>query len=343
MSSTSCYDDSPTELSEAGSINQQMEDDEDDDNTIVITQTKIVARRYEIWHEKFLCYKEILDYLMKMGQMYKHKMSIERLGYSKEEKPICLVKIHSEKSRRYSMSVMIEAGSNGKEKMTVSSALYLVEYLVKNNNKLLVEYLIIPCLNPDGYDKCMNSKKITKKEEDEIDLSRSFPKCKNTEYMNISELLAAPPETSQNCLILMKVIEKYKTSVKLFISLQASESSITYPLDFYFKDVFDFAVACKKAMGWNTLDLKPIVPIPPEKNGTAVEHVIKNYHDNIKFAYILNVHNKCFVPEEKFIMAKGEQTSSGILTLSKRVYRYYFRQRTRYNVKTVVKLLDTTE
>lgn len=263
------------------------------------------------------------------------------MGYSKEQRPICLVKI-SNRSRRSQMSVLIEAGSNGMEKMTVSSVLYLIDYLVKNNLNLVVEYLIIPCLNPDGYEKCWHKKKITKKEQIDVDLSKCFPISSQTASCT-TNILSAPSDIPQNCLLLSKVVEKYRMSIKLFISLQASESAITYPLDYYFKDVFDYATACRISMSWDSMDVKPIVPALTQDKGTSVEHIIRNFHPTIKFAYLLNVHNKSFVPEEKFILAKGEQTSSGILTLTKRVYRYYYRQKVKYNVKTIVKLLDSTE
>lgn len=77
MSSSSCYDDSPTELSDNGDIEEIKENTSDDEKTVVITQTKVVARRFEFWHEKFLSYKELLDYLVKLGNLYEHKCKIE--------------------------------------------------------------------------------------------------------------------------------------------------------------------------------------------------------------------------------------------------------------------------
>ncbi|XP_045477093.1 uncharacterized protein LOC123682497 [Harmonia axyridis] len=341
MSSSSCYDDSPTELSD-DDCNDSIEDNtSDDDKTVVITQTKVIARRFEFWHEKFLSYKEILEYLVKLADLYKHKCTVERLGYSVEQRPICLVKICPNRFRRNQMSVLIEAGSNGSEKMTVSSVLFLIEYLVKNDLKLVVEYLIIPCLNPDGYEKCLKRKKIPKNEQNDIDLTKCFPITRPDASSLAANVLNTPPIISPNCLLLSTVIEKHRMKVKLFISLQASESTITYPLDHYFKDVYDFAIACKRSMGWDALEVKPIVPAFAQEKGTSVEHIIRNYHPTVKFAYLLNVHNKAFVPDEKFILTKGEQTLCGILTLTKRVYRYHCRQQGGYNVKTVVKLLDS--
>ncbi|XP_044759036.1 uncharacterized protein LOC123316844 [Coccinella septempunctata] len=342
MSSSSCYDDSPTEASEDGHTEEIKKHNSDDDKTVVITQTKVIARRFESWHEKFLSYKEILDYLVKLGELYQHKCIIERLGYSKEQRPICLVKICSNRHRRPQMSVLIEAGCNGMEKMTVSSVLFLIDYLVKNDFKFMVEYLIIPCLNPDGYEKCLKKKRLPKKDQADVDLTKCFPIRSETPSF-MANMLDPSPDTPPNCSLLAKVVEQNRINVKLFISLQASESSITYPLDHYFKEVYDFAVACKKSMGWDSLDVKPIVPALTQDKGTSVEHIIRNYNQTVKFAYLVNVHNKSFVPEEKFILTKGEQTLCGIQTLTKRVYRYYYKQRSRYNVQTVVKLLDSTE
>ncbi|KAK9883729.1 hypothetical protein WA026_001917 [Henosepilachna vigintioctopunctata] len=338
MSTTSGYDDSPTEASDK---NSTVELKKNDDEIIVITQSKVVARRYELWHEKFLSYDEILDYLIKLQKMYDHKFSVERLGFSREHRPICLVKVNSKAIKRSPMSIMVEAGANGREKMSVSSALYLIDYLVKNEITLLADYLIIPCLNPDAYEKCHKTNRLLKGDQKYMDLTKCFPKHKATEHtQNGLNKLKNSAEGNPNCLLLTRALEKHAMSVKLFISLQASEDSLTYPLDHYFKEVYEFALAGKKSMDCKNLDVKPIVPNVSEENGTSVEHVIRNYHRFIKFAYIMNVHNKTFNPSEKFILTKGDQILCGILTLSKRVFRYHFKRRPGYVINSVVKMLD---
>lgn len=57
------------------------------------------------------------------------------------------------KAKTNKNGVLIDAGIHAREWLTHTTVLYLIDHLVKDNTLLnLMDFYIIPCLNPDGYE-----------------------------------------------------------------------------------------------------------------------------------------------------------------------------------------------
>nr|CAI5839317.1 unnamed protein product [Callosobruchus analis] len=137
----------------------------------------------------FLNYQQIASYLASLVDEYPHKISVEEIGISVKGNSILMAKIlmasqrHGQPSNRPSQEedmskdpycccpehecpvfecdpdcmlnrtiVFVEAGSNGCDWISVSTALYMIDHLVKSDGmQTSVDYFIVPCSNPDSY------------------------------------------------------------------------------------------------------------------------------------------------------------------------------------------------
>ena len=87
--------------------------------------------------------------------------SVESIGKSFEGQSIWCIKIGVGLGSPQKEIVYIDGGSHGREWGTVSTALYIIEQLIddykngdKDVNSLLkkFDFLIVPVVNPDGYE-----------------------------------------------------------------------------------------------------------------------------------------------------------------------------------------------
>lgn len=80
---------------------------------------------------------------------------IEDFGVSHENRRLVLIKIASA-ARKIKPLIMIEAGIHAREWLAPAQAIYIINQLleVSENKELIdkVDWVIIPLLNPDGYE-----------------------------------------------------------------------------------------------------------------------------------------------------------------------------------------------
>lgn len=70
-----------------------------------------------------------------------------------------MVAITSKNANAPKHVTFIDAGLKGDDTFAVSNALYMIDYLSKNPNYVkIMDYLIVPCGNPDAYDSFIKSK-----------------------------------------------------------------------------------------------------------------------------------------------------------------------------------------
>lgn len=80
------------------------------------------------------------------------KVRVECIGKSIQGRDIDMIVI-SRNLKKKKFCAVIEAGIHAREWITVSTALFFIDHLI-GNTKLTcyMDFYIIPCLNPDGYE-----------------------------------------------------------------------------------------------------------------------------------------------------------------------------------------------
>ncbi|XP_030757157.1 uncharacterized protein LOC115883024 [Sitophilus oryzae] len=123
---------------------------------IIVDKKQLMCRRYEKFHDNFLTYDEINEFLVKTKKSSCGKVELVEIGKSTQGRPIFMVIISSDScitnSNEPKMGAFIQAGLNGENTVAVSNALYLIDYMAKNPNYVkIMDYYIVPCANPDSY------------------------------------------------------------------------------------------------------------------------------------------------------------------------------------------------
>uniref|UniRef100_A0A0N5CHM6 Peptidase_M14 domain-containing protein n=1 Tax=Strongyloides papillosus TaxID=174720 RepID=A0A0N5CHM6_STREA len=140
------------------------------------------AFQHNIYHS----YDEIIDFLKLQEKNHKEFVSVRVYGESYEKRLLYYVKIGfpSEKKKP---RIVIDAGMHGREWVTHSSILIIFDHIVKNIIKYKgflekVDVIIIPVLNPDGYEYSRREVRMWRgnrnsddNENCGVDLNRNYP------------------------------------------------------------------------------------------------------------------------------------------------------------------------
>ncbi|XP_034941781.1 carboxypeptidase B-like isoform X2 [Chelonus insularis] len=104
-------------------------------------------------------YESITDYLESIASNYRNIVSLEDIGTTFEERTIYAVKISSGGIGK--PKILIDAAMHGHEWMAPTVAIYAIHQLITNKSHTYlyqnVDWYIIPCLNPDGYEFTVSS------------------------------------------------------------------------------------------------------------------------------------------------------------------------------------------
>lgn len=76
------------------------------------------------------------------------------IGNSLFGRPIYMIKLSNNiKKTTKRNTVLIDAAIHAREWITVTTALYIIDNLIRNRKLLnIFDFFIIPCINPDGYE-----------------------------------------------------------------------------------------------------------------------------------------------------------------------------------------------
>ncbi|XP_023020333.2 carboxypeptidase B1-like [Leptinotarsa decemlineata] len=303
-----------------------------------VTKNRYTVRSYEQCHDKFLTYDQIKEFLIKMATKYPSKIELQVIGNSTEGRPIYLVIISDDSSDDTKLATLIEAGSNGCDWMAISTALFLIDFLTKNNSlSKIMDYFILPCSNPDAYHKTMN---ITNSSNPNIlmNIANNFPVTLglfSTKFIQTDDFLKAIKLWKENfqyklpeTMALLKVISNYQFAVKLLISLQENGEQIVYPFGICREEVFD-AEDLKKIAKSGQMMIKrrcfqvgSIYQLCGLTFGSLVDY-LKIRQTSIKFTYILHLGNKKGDADPKNILSCGEDILNCIKIMAKNVYMFY--------------------
>ncbi|KAK5642003.1 hypothetical protein RI129_008170 [Pyrocoelia pectoralis] len=167
---------------------------------------------------------------------------MEDFGVSYERRRLVLLKIVNF-GRIIKPLIFIEAGIHAREWVAPAQALFIIHQLleVPDNKELIekVDWIVIPLVNPDGYeyshsvDRMWRKNRAKGKTCDGVDLNRNFDfhwsqhgssdyECSST-YAGVSAF--SEPES----LALSAVIKRYASRTKLYLSIHTAEQCILFP------------------------------------------------------------------------------------------------------------------
>uniref|UniRef100_A0A182M3L4 EF-hand domain-containing protein n=1 Tax=Anopheles culicifacies TaxID=139723 RepID=A0A182M3L4_9DIPT len=102
--------------------------------------------------DHFLTYEEIKEFLARIAQLFKDKVSMEKLGETALGRDINMAVINPNAAK----TVILVANMHAREWGATTSALFIISELVKNREQYLeffdIRWMIIPLANPDGYE-----------------------------------------------------------------------------------------------------------------------------------------------------------------------------------------------
>jgi murein tripeptide amidase MpaA len=104
---------------------------------------------------------QINSYLRELAEKYPDLVSVESVGLSYENRDMLLIKI-SAGGAGHRPAVLVDGGIHAREWIAPAMALYIIHQLVEHNDTSSdlidgVDWLILPVLNPDGYEYSHNT------------------------------------------------------------------------------------------------------------------------------------------------------------------------------------------
>ncbi|XP_031351918.1 carboxypeptidase B-like isoform X2 [Photinus pyralis] len=233
---------------------------------------KLHKKMQKCFQTSFPRYNQILRYTDLLPILYPCNVRVEKIGMSLQGRPIRMLVLQADATRP-KQGAMIEAGIHAREWLAHSTILYIIDKLLATKTMLnYMDFYIIPCVNPDGYEYTHTSCRLWRKNLNHnnskdvkkwgVDLNRNFPVAFGHEgssrhrdsarYHGASAL--SEPETQS----LANALGKYSCRVRLYISLHCFGHLIMYPWSHTTdslwdeRDLLNCAVAAQKAMKCNT-------------------------------------------------------------------------------------------
>ncbi|KAK5648320.1 hypothetical protein RI129_003212 [Pyrocoelia pectoralis] len=182
---------------------------------------------------------QIQAYLNQLHQTYQRTVQLKHFGLSVENRNLTAIKISTGGNNRRPL-IFIDAGIHAREWLGPAQAIYIIKQLVENSRLLKrVDWLIVPLLNPDGYEYCHVVDRLWRKNRSKgqgcrgVDLNRNFDfqwsqhskfdhECSNT-------FAGQYPFSEPESLALSKILLEYAHRTKIYISLHSAAQSILYP------------------------------------------------------------------------------------------------------------------
>ncbi|CAK1583768.1 unnamed protein product [Parnassius mnemosyne] len=140
------------------------------DEEAKIKRTKYAAKRNgkSISWDTYYGYEEINDYLDELGEQYPDMVTVMNPGLSYEGRQIKYVRISTTRFEDLRKPVIIiDACVHAREWITPAVALYIINQLVvdivDNNLTERLDWVIIPLVNPDGYEYSITQDRMWRK------------------------------------------------------------------------------------------------------------------------------------------------------------------------------------
>ncbi|XP_050355254.1 carboxypeptidase B-like [Nymphalis io] len=297
-----------------------------------ITKDIVIDDVYEYLHEKNLNrevtetvfdynnyhrYDKIHSYLKSIEEEYSNSneifIKLVEAGTTDEDRPLIYLSVTSKSSvKTQKPVVIIEAGINPREWITVPAAINIVDKLVEVNQKSFIqnlEWIIIPVLNPDGYEYTHTNLRLwTKSRSIRSNLGHVCPGVNINRNFDIDWLFSdtssspcshlyggvealSEPETK----MIKNLIEKYGRTIRLYISLQNNGNFISYPWQYeraasgMFRQHHLLGLNMTSAMGDEyKLDVGSVA-VGDRASGTSTDYVMDS---GVLYTFNINIANK---------------------------------------------------
>nr|CAH7740070.1 unnamed protein product [Callosobruchus chinensis] len=224
----------------------------------------------------------------------------------------------------------VEAGSNGCDWISISTALYMIDRLVKSDGmRTNVDYFIVPCSNPDSY-------KASFTPGNALDnLSFNYPIILGTSDMskirnkNFNKTIMAWKESYQHrrpeSAALIQTIDRFHGRVKLFVSLQegAAKPKILYPYGGCSDMLPDADMVTHIAKAASRLTQKLPFCVGSIYNacgltfGSIVDYLASTR--GLNFSYVMHVNNRLKKPDADKIERVGRDVLATVMSMAKNV------------------------
>ncbi|XP_065094131.1 carboxypeptidase B1-like [Ochlerotatus camptorhynchus] len=196
--------------------------------------------------KQYLSHDEVNQYLTDLVQNYANKVEIFTRASSYEGREIQTVRISSDVQRKKTgrFCVLIDAGIHAREWITISVALYVVHQLVERdaiNSRVLrnFDWIVLPLLNPDGYEYSRQHNKMWRKTRRPLGVSRCVGVDCNRNF-NVSWGIGTPrscsllyrgerPFSEQETCNLRDILRRLRPNCQFYLSLHSYARAILYP------------------------------------------------------------------------------------------------------------------
>ncbi|KAK9680823.1 Zinc carboxypeptidase [Popillia japonica] len=186
-------------------------------------------------------YDAIQNYLSELATNYTDIVSVEEIGTSYEGRAINMIKIGAGASDN--PIILVEGGMHAREWISPAFVTYIIQELVENEaNRNMIEntnWLIVPVLNPDGYEHTHTSARLWRKTRSPgllctgVDGNRNFDfhwmetgasalQCSNT-------FAGSAPFSESETSALRDVVLQYTDQIKLFLAIHSYGNYLLYP------------------------------------------------------------------------------------------------------------------
>ncbi|GAB0090382.1 carboxypeptidase B [Sergentomyia squamirostris] len=189
---------------------------------------------------------EISEYLNTLVSEYPDMVTLEEAGRSYEDREIMVLRISSTGFDGTKPIIFIDAGIHAREWIAPMSAIYLIEQLVENSAEnldlLACDWIIIPLVNPDGYQYTHDTERLWRKTRSVnpgsscrgVDANRNYRyrwgwgtgistnPCSNT-------FLGQEPHQEKEVQAVASELAKNADGVRLYLSFHSCGNWLLYP------------------------------------------------------------------------------------------------------------------
>ncbi|XP_044252922.1 carboxypeptidase B-like [Tribolium madens] len=120
-----------------------------------------------ITFDHYLRHHEINSYLAQLAKTNPSLVTLETIGWSYQNRSMDLVRISSGPSDPPKPVIFIDAGIHAREWIAPALALYIINQLVENPDNLNltsdIDWIILPSVNPDGYEYTWTTNRLWRK------------------------------------------------------------------------------------------------------------------------------------------------------------------------------------
>ncbi|XP_013133701.1 PREDICTED: carboxypeptidase B-like [Papilio polytes] len=195
-------------------------------------------------------YSQILDYIRALEATYENStginLSVIEAGTTAEGRPLVYIKLTNLTPTVNKPIIIIEAGINPRQWITIPSSLNIINKLLESNDTRFLnnfEWVIIPILNPDGYEYTHTNLRLWTKSRSTrsnlgaicpgVNINRNF----NIDWLN-SDTSSSPCShiyggtgafSEVESRVIQSLHDEYGRRIRAYISLQNNGGFISYP------------------------------------------------------------------------------------------------------------------